>query len=167
MVRAKQIHCTRGQGAAEYIIGIILVAIIVLVAVRHFGSSVKCQFDSASQQIDGGAGLGSEDCTSETDLSDSSTDSEPPPAVEPPGPPPPPAPAPPPPAPAPPAPPPPAPSPPAPAAPAPAPAPSSEPPASDPPETTEEEPKCVQWAQQLVPGPGGVIEFIEVCVWWE
>ena len=47
----------RGQGMAEYIIIVILVAIIVLVAVRIFGRSVFNQFGNATQQIDtlGGA----------------------------------------------------------------------------------------------------------------
>ena len=42
----------RGQGLAEYIIIVILVAIIVLVAVRIFGKSVFNQFGNATQQID-------------------------------------------------------------------------------------------------------------------
>lgn len=42
----------RGQGLAEYIIIVILVAIIVLVAVRLFGRSVFNQFGNATQQID-------------------------------------------------------------------------------------------------------------------
>ena len=42
----------RGQGLAEYIIIVILVAIIVLVAVRLFGKSVFNQFGNATQQID-------------------------------------------------------------------------------------------------------------------
>jgi pilus assembly protein Flp/PilA len=48
----------RGQGLAEYIIIVILVAIIVLVAVRLFGKSVFNQFGNATQQIDtlGGGG---------------------------------------------------------------------------------------------------------------
>ena len=41
-----------GQGLAEYIIIVILVAIIVLVAVRLFGKSVLNQFGNATQQID-------------------------------------------------------------------------------------------------------------------
>ena len=42
----------RGQGLAEYIIIVILVAIIVLVAVRLFGKSVFNQFSNATQQVD-------------------------------------------------------------------------------------------------------------------
>lgn len=42
----------RGQGMAEYIIIVILVAIIVLVAIRLFGKSVFNQFGNATQQID-------------------------------------------------------------------------------------------------------------------
>jgi hypothetical protein len=41
-----------GQGLAEYIIIVILVAIIVLTAVRFFGRSVFNQFGNATQQID-------------------------------------------------------------------------------------------------------------------
>lgn len=42
----------RGQGLAEYIIIVILVAIIVLVAVKFFGKSVFNQFENATNQID-------------------------------------------------------------------------------------------------------------------
>lgn len=42
----------RGQGMAEYIIIVILVAIIVLVGVRLFGKSVINQFNNATGQID-------------------------------------------------------------------------------------------------------------------
>ena len=42
----------RGQGMAEYIIIVILVAIIVLVAIRLFGKSVFNQFKNATQQVD-------------------------------------------------------------------------------------------------------------------
>ncbi len=42
----------RGQGMAEYIIIVILVAIIVLVAIRLFGKSVYNQFENATQQVD-------------------------------------------------------------------------------------------------------------------
>lgn len=42
----------RGQGLAEYIIIVILVAIIVLVAVRFFGESVFNQFENATNEID-------------------------------------------------------------------------------------------------------------------
>ena len=41
----------QGQGLAEYIIIVILVAIIVLVAVRLFGRSVFNQFGNATSQI--------------------------------------------------------------------------------------------------------------------
>ena len=41
----------RGQGMAEYIIIVILVAIIVLVAVRLFGKSVTNQFENATNEI--------------------------------------------------------------------------------------------------------------------
>ena len=42
----------RGQGMAEYIIIVILVAIIVLVAIRLFGKSVFNQFNNATAEID-------------------------------------------------------------------------------------------------------------------
>jgi Flp pilus assembly pilin Flp len=42
----------RGQGMAEYIIIVILVAIIVLVGVRLFGKSVINQFNNATEEVD-------------------------------------------------------------------------------------------------------------------
>lgn len=42
----------RGQGMAEYIIIVILIAIIVLVAIRLFGKSVYNQFSNAKGEID-------------------------------------------------------------------------------------------------------------------
>lgn len=42
----------RGQGMAEYIIIVILVAIIVLVAIRLFGKSVYNQFENATKEVD-------------------------------------------------------------------------------------------------------------------
>lgn len=42
----------KGQGMAEYIIIVILIAIIVLVAIRLFGKSVFNQFTNAKQEID-------------------------------------------------------------------------------------------------------------------
>lgn len=42
----------RGQGLAEYIIIVILVAIIVLVGVKLFGKSVINQFNNATGEID-------------------------------------------------------------------------------------------------------------------
>lgn len=42
----------RGQGMAEYIIIVILVAIIVLVAIRLFGKSVFNQFQNATEEVD-------------------------------------------------------------------------------------------------------------------
>jgi Flp pilus assembly pilin Flp len=42
----------RGQGMAEYIIIVILIAIIVLVGVRLFGKSVINQFNNATGEID-------------------------------------------------------------------------------------------------------------------
>lgn len=42
----------RGQGMAEYIIIVILVAIIVLVAIRLFGKSVFNQFKNATKEVD-------------------------------------------------------------------------------------------------------------------
>jgi Flp pilus assembly pilin Flp len=42
----------RGQGMAEYIIIVILVAIIVLIAVKLFGRSVCNQFNNATTGVD-------------------------------------------------------------------------------------------------------------------
>lgn len=42
----------QGQGMAEYIIIVILVAIIVLVAIRLFGKSVFNQFNNATEEVD-------------------------------------------------------------------------------------------------------------------
>ena len=42
----------RGQGMAEYIIIVILVAIIVLVAIRLFGKSIFNQFNNATSSVD-------------------------------------------------------------------------------------------------------------------
>ena len=52
IMRTGSVSNERGQGLAEYIIIVILVAIIVLVAVRLFGKSVLNQFGNATQQID-------------------------------------------------------------------------------------------------------------------
>ena len=41
----------RGQGMAEYIIIVILVAIIVLVGIRLFGKSVINQFNNATEEV--------------------------------------------------------------------------------------------------------------------
>ncbi len=41
-----------GQGMVEYIIIVIVVAIVVLAAIRLFGKSVLCQFAAATRQID-------------------------------------------------------------------------------------------------------------------
>ncbi len=42
----------QGQGMAEYIIIVILVAIIVLVAIRLFGKSIYNQFNNATEEVD-------------------------------------------------------------------------------------------------------------------
>ena len=53
MVRRKSLlNNERGQGMAEYIIIVILVAIIVLVAIRFFGKSITNQFENATEEID-------------------------------------------------------------------------------------------------------------------
>lgn len=41
-----------GQGMAEYIIIVILVAIIVLIGVKLFGRSVINQFNNATSEVD-------------------------------------------------------------------------------------------------------------------
>lgn len=46
------IRSERGQGMAEYIIIVILVAIIVLVGIRLFGKSVINQFNNATEEVD-------------------------------------------------------------------------------------------------------------------
>ena len=46
------LESNRGQGMAEYIIIVILVAIIVLVGIRLFGGSVINQFNNATNEID-------------------------------------------------------------------------------------------------------------------
>lgn len=48
----EQLRNERGQGMAEYIIIVILVAIIVLVAIRLFGKSVYNQFNNATEEVD-------------------------------------------------------------------------------------------------------------------
>lgn len=50
--RSFNVQNERGQGMAEYIIIVILVAIIVLVGVRLFGESVINQFNNATGEID-------------------------------------------------------------------------------------------------------------------
>ena len=48
-----------GQGLTEFLIVVILVAIVVLVSVRLFGQSVKCEFLESADQLDsGGSGTG-------------------------------------------------------------------------------------------------------------
>lgn len=42
----------RGQGMAEYIIIVILVAIIVLIGIRIFGKKILNQFNNASEEIE-------------------------------------------------------------------------------------------------------------------
>jgi Flp pilus assembly pilin Flp len=54
-VRNKQgnlVKSESGQGMAEYIIIVILVAIIVLVAIRLFGKSVFNQFENATSEVE-------------------------------------------------------------------------------------------------------------------
>ena len=41
----------KGQGMAEYIIIVMLVAILVLIGVKLFGNSVISQFNNATNQI--------------------------------------------------------------------------------------------------------------------
>lgn len=87
------------QGATEYIIAVILIAIVLIVAVRQFGQSTRCQFSDAAQQIDFGA-EGLEGCPPPDELAmgggeEPPTEAGPPPPPPPasPAPPPPPAPA--------------------------------------------------------------------------
>ena len=93
----------RGQGLAEYIIIAILVALVVLVAVRLFGQSVYCRYLYATKQIDGveyagclaPSGSAEPNPDDQTTAPDDSTQPQPP-APSPPPPPPPPPPSPPP-----------------------------------------------------------------------
>ena len=48
---ASRVRNERGQGLAEYIIIVILVAIIVLVAVRFFGKEVYNKFENATNEV--------------------------------------------------------------------------------------------------------------------
>ncbi len=48
--RRRFLNC-RGQGMAEYIIIVVVVAIVVLVSIRYFGGSVTQQFQNATDQI--------------------------------------------------------------------------------------------------------------------
>lgn len=58
----------RGQGMTEFIIVTVLVAIVVLVAVRLFGKSVSCEFNDASNQInDGTTSVSDDGCVRGTD----------------------------------------------------------------------------------------------------
>ncbi len=130
--------CASGQGLTEFIVIVVLVALIVLVSVRIFGRSVSCQFTDASNKIDSVGEAGS-NCPAQAVVDDEPEPPLPPPPLPPappaPPPPPPPTAAPPPPEPpapppAPPAPPPPTPEPTA------APAPTVEPTAPPTPEPT-------------------------------
>lgn len=47
--------CDAGQGLGEYLIIVLLVAIVVLVSVRTFGRSVGCQFSNATAELSGDA----------------------------------------------------------------------------------------------------------------
>jgi pilus assembly protein Flp/PilA len=43
----------QGQGMTEYIIIAILIAIVVLIAVKQLGTSVKAKFSEAQQSVQG------------------------------------------------------------------------------------------------------------------
>jgi len=50
-----------GQGLAEYLIVVVLIAIIVIIGIRYFGGSVSNQIQGATEQVEGldeGAGTG-------------------------------------------------------------------------------------------------------------
>ena len=51
LLSSRRLRDERGQGMAEYIIIVILVAIIVLVAIRFFGHSITNQFENATEQV--------------------------------------------------------------------------------------------------------------------
>jgi len=44
-------RCSAGQGLTEYIIIVVVVAIVVLLGIRYFGSSVQNQFSGAKEEI--------------------------------------------------------------------------------------------------------------------
>ena len=49
----RRLQNQEGQGMTEYIIIAILIAIVVLVAVRTLGTSVKTQFEKANTEVQG------------------------------------------------------------------------------------------------------------------
>ena len=49
---SRHISPESGQGMAEYVIVIILVAILVIAAIRLFGRSVYCNYMNASREVD-------------------------------------------------------------------------------------------------------------------
>ena len=69
-----------GQGLAEFIILVVVVALIVLASVRLFGKSVSCEFDEASREIDQSVGSSSSGCPTQI----ASNEPEPPPPPPPP-----------------------------------------------------------------------------------
>lgn len=50
---ARKLKDKKGQGMTEYIIIAILIAIVVLIAVKNLGSSVKTKFEDAKTEVDG------------------------------------------------------------------------------------------------------------------
>jgi len=54
----KRLRDQKGQGMTEYIIIAILIAIVVIVAVRSLGTSVSGKFNEAAQAVDGLSGQG-------------------------------------------------------------------------------------------------------------
>ena len=47
-----------GQGVVEYVIIVVLVAIIILVGIRLYGRSVECQFTNAASEVEATLGTG-------------------------------------------------------------------------------------------------------------
>ena len=49
---ARKLKDQQGQGMTEYIIIAILIAIVVLIAVKQLGTSVKTKFDEAKSSVE-------------------------------------------------------------------------------------------------------------------
>jgi Flp pilus assembly pilin Flp len=49
----RKLQDRKGQGMTEYIIIAILIAIVVLIAVRQLGTNVKGQFEKARDEVKG------------------------------------------------------------------------------------------------------------------
>ena len=50
---ARKARCTDGQSTVEYVIIVILIAVVAVFFVRSFGKSTRCQFSNATGEISG------------------------------------------------------------------------------------------------------------------